>query len=43
MPVVLDMANSIAARERLRMAIKERKAILGDWMLNKDGEPTKNP
>lgn len=43
LPVVLDMANSVAAMGKVRMAIKEGKAIPGDWALNKEGEPTTNP
>ncbi len=44
LPVVLDMANSVAAMGKVRMAVKEGKAAIpGDWALNKDGEPTTNP
>jgi len=43
LPVVLDMANSIAAMGKVRMAIKEGKAIPRDWALNKEGEPTTDP
>jgi LDH2 family malate/lactate/ureidoglycolate dehydrogenase len=43
LPVVLDMANSVVAMGKVRMAIKEGKSIPGDWALNKEGEPTTNP
>jgi len=44
LPVVLDMANSVAAMGKVRSAIKEGKtAIPADWALNREGEPTTDP
>ena len=44
LPVVLDMANSVAAMGKVRSAIKEGKpTIPGDWALNSEGEPTTDP
>jgi LDH2 family malate/lactate/ureidoglycolate dehydrogenase len=42
-PVVLDMANSVVARGKIRMAAKERRPIPPEWAVNKEGEPTTDP
>jgi LDH2 family malate/lactate/ureidoglycolate dehydrogenase len=42
-PVVLDMANSVVARGKIRMAAKEGRPIPREWAVNKDGEPTTDP
>jgi LDH2 family malate/lactate/ureidoglycolate dehydrogenase len=42
-PVVLDMANSVVAAGKIRVAKKEGKPIPEGWALNKDGEPTTDP
>lgn len=42
-PVVLDMANSVVARGKIRMAAKEGRPIPPAWAVNKDGEPTTDP
>lgn len=39
-PVVLDMANSVVARGKIRQAAKEGRSIPLDWALDKDGVPT---
>jgi LDH2 family malate/lactate/ureidoglycolate dehydrogenase len=42
-PVVLDMANSVVARGKIRMAAKEGKPIAPDWAVDKNGMPTTDP
>jgi LDH2 family malate/lactate/ureidoglycolate dehydrogenase len=42
-PVVLDMANSVVARGKIRMAAKEGKPIPPVWAVDKNGEPTTDP
>jgi LDH2 family malate/lactate/ureidoglycolate dehydrogenase len=42
-PVVLDMANSVVARGKIRMAAKEGKPIPPDWAVDKNGTPTTDP
>jgi LDH2 family malate/lactate/ureidoglycolate dehydrogenase len=42
-PVVLDMANSVVARGKIRMAAKEGRTIPPEWAVTKDGEPTTDP
>ena len=39
-PVVLDMANSVVAAGKIRVAKKEGKPIPTGWALNQYGEPT---
>ena len=43
LPVVLDLANSVVAAGKIRIALKEGKPIPEGWALNKDGEPTTDP
>jgi LDH2 family malate/lactate/ureidoglycolate dehydrogenase len=40
MPVVLDMACSVAARGKIIVAAKEGEAIPADWAVGPDGSPT---
>jgi LDH2 family malate/lactate/ureidoglycolate dehydrogenase len=42
-PVVLDMANSVVARGKIRMAAKEGKPIPPQWAVDKHGKPTTDP
>jgi LDH2 family malate/lactate/ureidoglycolate dehydrogenase len=42
-PVVLDMANSVVARGKIRMAAKEGRSIPPEWAVNKNGKPTTDP
>lgn len=42
-PVVLDMALSVAAGGRIRLAAKRKERIPKDWVLDQDGEPTDDP
>jgi LDH2 family malate/lactate/ureidoglycolate dehydrogenase len=42
-PVVLDMANSVVARGKIRQAAKEGRSIPPDWAVDKDGIPTTDP
>ena len=42
-PVVLDMANSLVAAGKIRVAQKEGKPIPAGWALNRYGEPTTDP
>jgi LDH2 family malate/lactate/ureidoglycolate dehydrogenase len=39
-PLVLDIANSIVARSRIRMAAQLGDSIPSTWAMNVDGEPT---
>jgi LDH2 family malate/lactate/ureidoglycolate dehydrogenase len=43
LPVVLDMANSVVAAGKIRIAQKEGKPIPEGWALNRHGEPTTDP
>lgn len=42
-PVVLDMALSIAAGGRIRIAAKKGERIPSDWLLDRDGRATDDP
>lgn len=42
-PIVLDMAFSVAAGGRVRLAAKHGEKIPLDWMVDKDGHPTDDP
>lgn len=42
-PVVLDLANSVVAAGKIRVAKKEGKPIPEGWALNQYGEPTTDP
>jgi len=42
-PVVLDMANSVVARGKIRQAAKEGRSIPPDWAVDKSGQPTTDP
>ncbi|MHB9098354.1 MAG: Ldh family oxidoreductase [Syntrophales bacterium] len=42
-PVVLDMANSVVARGKIRLAAKEGRSIPNDWAITLNGEPTTDP
>ncbi len=42
-PIVLDMATSVVARGRVRLALLEGKKIPPDWALDSRGEPTTDP
>jgi LDH2 family malate/lactate/ureidoglycolate dehydrogenase len=42
-PVVLDMANSVVARGKIRLAAKEGRQIPSDWAVTLNGEPTTDP
>jgi LDH2 family malate/lactate/ureidoglycolate dehydrogenase len=42
-PVVLDMALSIAAGGRIRIAAKNGERIPSDWLLDRDGRATDDP
>jgi len=42
-PIVLDMALSVAAGGRIRIAAKSGERIPMDWMLDRDGQPTDDP
>src|SRR5487761_521471 len=41
--VILDIAMSIAAGGKLRLAMMEGRSIPSDWALTKEGEPTTDP
>ncbi len=42
-PVVLDMANSVVARGKIRQAAKEGKSIPPEWAVDKNGVATTDP
>jgi LDH2 family malate/lactate/ureidoglycolate dehydrogenase len=42
-PIVLDMAFSVAAGGRVRLAAKHGEKIPLDWLVDKDGQPTDDP
>src|SRR5436309_2561297 len=42
-PIVLDMATSIVAGGKLRLALKKGKPIPPDWALDRHGVPTTDP
>lgn len=42
-PVVFDMATSVAARARIRMAAERGETIPEGWGITRDGRPTQNP
>ncbi len=42
-PIVLDMATTIAARSKIRLAAKNGEKIPIDWAIGPDGKPTDDP
>lgn len=42
-PLVIDMANSVVAAGKIRVAQKEGKEIPLGWALDSDGHPTRDP
>ncbi len=42
-PILLDMATTIAARGKIRLAAKNGEKIPMDWALGPDGQPTDDP
>ncbi len=42
-PLVLDMATTVAARGKIRAALKNGERIPEGWAVNKKGEPTTDP
>jgi len=42
-PVFLDYATSACAQGKIQVAADEGKEIPDGWLLNKDGQPTRNP
>lgn len=42
-PILLDMATTIAARGKIRLAAKNGENIPLDWALGPDGQPTDDP
>ena len=42
-PILLDMATTIAARGKIRLAAKNGEKIPIDWAIGPDGEPTDDP
>ncbi|AHG62241.1 Ldh family oxidoreductase [Advenella mimigardefordensis] len=42
-PVVLDMALSVAAGGKVRLAAKNNRRIPTDWIIDRHGQPTDNP
>ena len=43
LPVVLDMACSVAARGKIMVAAKDNTPIPNDWAVGPDGQPTTDP
>lgn len=42
-PILLDMATTIAARGKIRLAAKNGEKIPKDWAVGPDGQPTDDP
>ena len=42
-PILLDMATTVAARGKIRLAAKNGESIPRDWALGPDGNPTEDP
>ena len=42
-PIVLDMATTVAARGKIRLAAKNGEKIPFDWAIGPDGKPTDDP
>lgn len=42
-PIVLDMATTVAARSKVRLAAKNNEKIPLDWAVGPDGQPTDDP
>jgi len=42
-PIVLDMATTVAARSKVKMAAKSGERIPLDWAVGPDGKPTDDP
>jgi LDH2 family malate/lactate/ureidoglycolate dehydrogenase len=42
-PVVLDMASSVVARGKIRLALLASERIPSHWALDEQGQPTENP
>lgn len=42
-PILLDMATTIAARGKIRLAAKNGEKIPLDWAIDPDGQPTDDP
>ena len=42
-PIVFDMAASVAARSKIRLAAKNGESIPEGWAVNDNGKPTTNP
>lgn len=42
-PILLDMATTIAARGKIRLAAKNAEKIPMDWAIGPDGQPTDDP
>lgn len=42
-PIVLDMALSVVAGGRVRLAAKKKESIPTDWVIDRDGQATNDP
>lgn len=42
-PIILDMATTVAARGKIRLAAKNGEKIPLDWAIGPDGQPTDDP
>lgn len=42
-PILLDMATTVAARGKIRLAAKNGEKIPWDWAIGPDGQPTDDP
>ena len=41
--IIFDMASTVAARSKIRLALKNQEAIPQDWAVDAAGNPTSNP
>lgn len=42
-PIIFDMASTVAARSKIRLALKNQESIPQDWAVDTAGNPTSNP
>ena len=43
LPIIFDMASTVAARSKIRLALKNQEAIPQDWAVDAAGNPTSSP
>ena len=43
LPIIFDLASTVAARSKIRLALKNQEAIPQDWAVDAAGNPTSSP